>query len=137
MSTTQLAALWQEAQADPDFVFTLKAQDVCIQLAAAVARSGMGKSQLAEKLGWTPSRVSHVLNGSANLTLKTIFEITQALGLDFKLSIQTPLQPVESTEIEQRPGLSAAAWLATARRNTCRQPNYVKRLRFNTLSSTP
>lgn len=130
-TTTQLEALWQEAQAYPEFVFTLKAQDVCIQLAAAVARSGMGKSQLAEKLGWTPSRVSHILNGSANLTLKTIFEITKALGLDFKLSIQAPLQPAEYTEIEQRTGPSAAAWLAQARRNNCRQPNYVKRLRLS------
>lgn len=128
-TTTQLAALWQEAQADPEFVFSLKAQDVCIQLAAAVARSGMSKSQLAEKLGWTPSRISHVLNGSANLTLKTIFEITHALGLDFKLSVQAPLQPGEHTEIEQRPGPSAAAWLARAQRNICRQPSYVKRLR--------
>jgi DNA-binding phage protein len=87
---TSIAALWQEATTDPEFGFALKAQDVRLDLAAAVARSAMPKSQLAAQLGWTSERLEKALTGSADLSLQTIFAITRALGLDFMVAITTP-----------------------------------------------
>ena len=87
---TSIAALWQEATTDPEFGFALKAQDVRVDLAAAVARSAMPKSQLAAQLGWTSDRLEKALTGSGDLSLQTIFAITRALGLDFKVVITTP-----------------------------------------------
>ena len=87
---TSIAALWQEATTDPEFGFALKAQGVRVDLAAAVARSAIPKSQLAAQLGWTSDRLEKTLTGSGDLSLQTIFAITRALGLDFKVAISTP-----------------------------------------------
>jgi len=81
MLKNELAGLWAEALEDKDFRFELKAQDVAVQLASAVARSGMTQKELAEKLGWKTSRVSKVLHGASNLTLKTMFQIVKSWGL--------------------------------------------------------
>jgi DNA-binding phage protein len=87
---TSVAALWQDATTDAEFGFAIKAQDMRVDLAAAVARSAMPKSQLAAQLGWTSDRLEKALTGSADLSLQTIFAITRALGLDFKVAITTP-----------------------------------------------
>ena len=87
---TSIAALWQEATTDPEFGFALKAQGVRMDLATAVACSAIPKSQLAAQLGWTSDRLEKALTGSGDLSLQTIFAITRALGLDFKVAITTP-----------------------------------------------
>jgi predicted RNA-binding Zn-ribbon protein involved in translation (DUF1610 family) len=61
-----------------------------VDLATAVARSAIPKSQLAAQLGWTSDRLEKALTGSADLSLQTIFAITRALGLDFMVAITTP-----------------------------------------------
>jgi len=53
-----------------------------------VCRAGLNRAQLAQKLGWKPSRVSKILTGSSNLTLKTIFQICQAIDLEFDVVLR-------------------------------------------------
>ena len=60
----ELASLWEESLKDEDFRFELKAQDVAVKLANAVALSGMTQKELADKLGWKTSRMSKVLHGA-------------------------------------------------------------------------
>lgn len=83
MFRNELAQLWEESLQDQDFRFELKAQAVAVQLASTVAASGMTQKELADKLGWKASRVSKVLHGASNLTLKTMFQVCEALGIDF------------------------------------------------------
>lgn len=83
MAIKELSDLWQASLEDKDFRFELKAQEMAVELAAAVAEAGITHKQLAEKLGWKTSRVSKVLHGATNLTLKTLFELCEALELDF------------------------------------------------------
>ncbi|MCL5254594.1 MAG: helix-turn-helix domain-containing protein [Gammaproteobacteria bacterium] len=83
MLDKELAALWDEALQDDDFRFELKAQDIAVKLASAVAAQGLTQKALADRLGWKTSRVSKVLHGATNLTLKTMFQICEALGIDF------------------------------------------------------
>lgn len=73
-------------------MFALKAQDVRVDLATAVARSATPKCQLAAQLGWTSDRLEKALTGSGDLSRPTIFAIaiTRALGLDFEVVIATP-----------------------------------------------
>ncbi|BAK10837.1 hypothetical protein PAJ_0757 [Pantoea ananatis AJ13355] len=83
-----MASLWAEAMHSDDFRFEQKAQAVAIDLAKAVALKEISQAELACKLGWQASRVSKVLHGATNITLKTLFLITEALEMDFEVYIK-------------------------------------------------
>lgn len=85
MLTDQLSSLWSDSLTDVDFRFELKAQAVAVELAEAFAKTGMSQQELADRLGWKKSRVSKVLHGASNLTLKTLFQICESMGGDFKV----------------------------------------------------
>jgi transcriptional regulator with XRE-family HTH domain len=51
------------------------------------------KSQLAEALGTTPANVTQWLNGSRNLTLRTLADIGRVLGVRVQLQL-VPVSPV-------------------------------------------
>lgn len=78
-----IAALWAESMEDDDFRFEIKAQSVAVDLARAISELGLTQAELAQRLEWSPGRVSRVLHGSMNLTLRTIHEFAAALGLEF------------------------------------------------------
>jgi len=78
-----MAELWQESMADEDFRFEIKAQSVAVDIVRAISELGLTQSQLAEKLGWKPSRVSRVLHSAPNVTLRTLHDVATAIGLEF------------------------------------------------------
>jgi len=82
-SKVNVDELFGELWADEEFQFQVKAQDVATNLARALAESGRSRASLAEALGWKPSRVTKVLSGESNLTLRTVYEVARAIGLDF------------------------------------------------------
>lgn len=85
VSKINMAELWNEATSDIDYRFEIKAQNVAIELVRAVNELGLTQAQLATKLGWKPSRVSRILHGATNVTLRTLFELTEAIGLEFDI----------------------------------------------------
>lgn len=91
-ATANLSDVWADASQDRDFLFQAKAQDTAVALSRAVSEAGMTRAELAQALGWKPSRISHVLSGAGNLTLRTIFDLTSALGLEFDLQLRKPGQ---------------------------------------------
>jgi len=105
-ATQKLSAMWAELSRDPEFKLKLKAQDTAVALARAVAESGMSQADLAKTLDWKPSRVSRVLHGDSNLTLRTILEVAQACDLDFDVILRRAgearaAQPWEQKELLQ------------------------------------
>lgn len=65
----------------------------------------MSRSELADKLNWKKSRISKVLNGNENLTIKTMVELSQAMGYDFDINfhlaeIHRCLQPWEQNLLD-------------------------------------
>jgi len=64
--------------------------DVTEQIVEAMGHAGMNKSQLAEKLGKTRASVTQFLNGSRNLTCRTIADISYALGRKPLFKMQVP-----------------------------------------------
>lgn len=56
---------------------------VAADLAVLVHRAGLKRSDVAERLGWTRSRVSQVLSGEGNLTIETIHAVANAAGCAF------------------------------------------------------
>ena len=63
----------------------LSKEKIASSLAALISYSGIKRKDLAKKLKWKESRLSKALSGRQNLTLKSITEITVALGYDFDI----------------------------------------------------
>jgi antitoxin component HigA of HigAB toxin-antitoxin module len=65
--------------------FEIKKEIIADHIKSLVHHIGKTHSELCQELGWKKSRFSKVISGKANLTLKTIFEISVATGYDFDL----------------------------------------------------
>ena len=79
---------------------------VAADLAVQVAESGISRSDLAKKLGWTRARVSQVLSGQGNLTIETIHAVAKAAGASFDVVFRKPesaraLQPWQKRQALQ------------------------------------
>lgn len=103
MSTinTEFSELFDSLWEDENTQFEAKAQDVAIALAYAVEKAGLSRAELAKKLGWKPSRITKVLTGSSNLTLKTMFEVSRAIGLEFDVVLRKANERVEVVDPEK------------------------------------
>lgn len=101
-----LDSLFNEAWGDSEFRFAIKTQTVATDLARAVADAGQTRAAVADKLGWKPSRLSKILSGDANLTLRTLHELSEALGLEFDVILRhrdqaRAAQPWEAEHCQQ------------------------------------
>jgi len=67
--------------------------DVTEALSAAIEESGLTKSELAKRLGKTKGYVSQLLAGGRNLTLRTVADIGDAIGVSLAIAVERP-QPV-------------------------------------------
>lgn len=126
MLSNQLAELWQESLQDEDFRFELKAQEVAVGLASVFAENGMTQKQLADQLGWKTSRVSKVLHGASNLTLKTLFEVCEALNIEFDIVFDRIGARQKEVAVTQLKHLEVDAMLQTAKdlnRSSWKQSN--------------
>lgn len=99
MLLNEISNLWQESTQDPDFRFELKTQQLSIELASALAKTGMTQKQLAEKLDWKTSRVSKVLHNGTNITLRTLFDICEAMNIDFEVELDGRSQLKQEMEV--------------------------------------
>lgn len=86
---------------DEEYRFSSIKEDVAIALTSMLYHNGMSRTELCDRLGWKKSRVSKALSGKENLTLRTIYEIANAVGLRFDLvfnKVDEPraLQPWET-----------------------------------------
>lgn len=75
---------------EPIDPFNLKKDYLSAQLAALMSFSGKSRSALADELGWKKSRITNVLSGRSNLTIKTIWEFVSHCGFDFDVVFRAP-----------------------------------------------
>lgn len=71
-----------------DFIDELEPEDIQKEVVAAdlsmlLVHTNCSRSQLATDLGYTKSRISRILSGDENLTLKTLTKVADALGYTF------------------------------------------------------
>lgn len=71
-----------------DFIDELEPEDIQKEVVAAdlsmlLVHANCSRSQLATDLGYTKSRISRILSGDENLTLKTLTKVADALGYTF------------------------------------------------------
>ncbi|MEG8983054.1 helix-turn-helix transcriptional regulator, partial [Acinetobacter baumannii] len=76
----------------------VKMEQVASHLVGLLRHSNMTRSEIALQLGWKKSRVTKVLSGEENLTIKTISKISRLLGYDFDVifhnkNYERPKQP--------------------------------------------
>ena len=90
----------------------VKKNAIASNFCSLIYHCGLKKNDLAHKLGWEPSRLSKVLNGNENLTIKTMVELSVALDYDFDMIFHKAyehrsLQPWESNLLEElRPSIN-------------------------------
>lgn len=71
----------------------------------------LSRTELANKLEWKKSRLSKVLSGNENLTIKTMVELSQAMGYDFDINFHLSeahrcLQPWEQNLLDDESSVS-------------------------------
>ncbi|MYE46386.1 MAG: helix-turn-helix transcriptional regulator [Chloroflexi bacterium] len=81
-----------EFQGDPDYEFDKLAVEVGEQIFARMEELGMTQADLARQMGVSRARISQILRGNDNLTLKSIVGV--AIGLESRVDVQ--LKPVRS-----------------------------------------
>lgn len=80
--------------------------EIASDLSALLVHSGYSRADIARSLNWTRSRITNVLSGDANPTVKTIYEFSRALGYDFDLTFRKPsdMPPPQPWQIEAHGG---------------------------------
>lgn len=72
--------------------FDIKKDQVATQLAALMSFAKKNRSTVASSLNWEKSRMTSVLSGKGNPTIKTIYEFCGSLGFDFDLVFRSPTE---------------------------------------------
>jgi transcriptional regulator with XRE-family HTH domain len=76
-----------EAEGTPAFEFDWLAGVVGEQIVVRMEALGLSRRELAERMGVSPARVTQVLRGSENLTLKTLVLVANALDAHIKMEL--------------------------------------------------
>lgn len=102
--TADFSDIWAAIEKPDPFVS--KKDEVGTDLTMLLAHANISRTALADKSGWKKSRISRLLSGIENLTLRTIFELCQITGYEFDITFRKktqakPLQPWQRIEIVQ------------------------------------
>ncbi|MCC3772681.1 helix-turn-helix domain-containing protein [Streptomyces sp. UNOC14_S4] len=98
----------KERSCSADLAGARVARHATASLAGLVAERGMSRKDLAERMGVSPGRVSQILSGDENLTLRSLVAVAEALDVRMEISFFEDRQPApelrESMEtMEARP----------------------------------
>lgn len=69
-----------EYKADPDYLFEVCSIEVTEAIVERMRALRLSRAELAERLGVSRPRVTQILAGDDNLTLRTLVAVAQALG---------------------------------------------------------
>lgn len=84
----------EEHMYDPEFLWAEFVMELSTLLQDEMEKQQISQSDLANKLGVDRSQVSRILNGKQNLTVKSLVEIAQALGMRLRVKGE-PLRAIE------------------------------------------
>lgn len=78
---------FEDAAHDEDYLFELVSLAVGEAIVAGLERLNLTRAQLAARLGVSRPRVTQILAGDENLTLRTLVAIADALEADLTVSL--------------------------------------------------
>ena len=84
---------FEEYKDDPDYQFELTSIAVGEEIVDALLRLGLTRSGLAKRLGVSRPRISQILAGDENLTLRTLVGVAVAL----ESNLQVRFEPLGSS----------------------------------------
>jgi transcriptional regulator with XRE-family HTH domain len=91
---------------DPEYRRLYAIEGLVTDAAELVARlmeqQGVNKAELARRLGKSRAWATQLLNGKANMTMRTFAAVVHALGAEVKLSSQFQTTRDEQTSLPQR-----------------------------------
>ncbi|WP_234384841.1 helix-turn-helix domain-containing protein [Streptomyces sp. MMG1121] len=72
------------------------ARQATASLAGLLAGLGKSRSDLAKAMGVSPGRVSQIMSGDANLTVRTLAALAEALDADVQITFCPRTQPADA-----------------------------------------
>lgn len=76
---------------DPDSMKWDHALDISASVYMRMKEMGIGKKELARRMGVNPSVVTRIIKGEQNLTLKTLAKLEHALDMDMSEGFRNPV----------------------------------------------
>ena len=73
---------------DPEFLFEMASTAVGELIVEALERLRINRTELAKRVGVSRPRITQILAGEENLTLKTLVAVATALEAELKLSFE-------------------------------------------------
>ena len=73
----------RDTSASPDLV-----RAVVDEVVWFMSEHKVSRADLAQSMGVSPGRVSQILSGDENLTLRTLSSVVTALGAEFEINLQ-------------------------------------------------
>lgn len=70
--------------------------DLCESVYYRMDALGIGKKELADRMGKKPSQITRILSGEANVTLQTVAQLDEVLGLGISLKGSFECNPPRS-----------------------------------------
>ncbi|MBN2164309.1 MAG: helix-turn-helix transcriptional regulator [Pontiellaceae bacterium] len=95
----------QKARKSSDYYQEKLLMDISSRLINALEDQGLKRKELAERLGVTPTYVTNVLRGHANLSIESLAKFAFALGLKWEpvlLSLESELGLYSVQSIQQK-----------------------------------
>lgn len=87
---------------DPEYILEGIILRVSEKIAGIMEDRHMARGQLAEKLGCSPAYVTKLLRGSENLTLRKLFEVSNALDAELGITLSSRAAGSSSQDLESR-----------------------------------
>lgn len=88
-----MSSFFDELRQDKDYAKSSRQQELIVDVTEAIyeimARNKMTKADLARESGLSKSRITKLLDGSANMTLRSIADIAYALGVKPKVYLDS------------------------------------------------
>jgi transcriptional regulator with XRE-family HTH domain len=72
------------------------ARQATAALAGLLSKRGMTRKDLAQRMNVSPGRVSQILSGDENLTLRSLAAVAEALGTRVEIHFVDPSRPAAS-----------------------------------------
>lgn len=103
----------QQYEGDPEYEFDLLAIDVGERIVERMEELGMTRTKLAAAVGVSKARISQILSGYDNLTLKSLVAIATGLESRIELRLKSKEIHTKSARSRWRP-INAPVRLTTA-----------------------
>ncbi|WP_316782999.1 helix-turn-helix transcriptional regulator [Streptomyces sasae] len=87
-------SIFARSESNTDLAAARLAQQATASLAGLLAGLNKSRSDLAKAMGVSPGRVSQIMSGDANLTVRTLAAAAEALGAGVEIRFYAHPQPI-------------------------------------------